>query len=78
MPNEIFHALVPVIIALFVFWLIYRIRRRVAKMMKNKIIDEFPLIAKQIEDFQKTIEYLNSRIDLIERKIDALENKIKE
>lgn len=75
MSNEIFHVLVPVIIALFIFWLLYRIKRRLAKIIKNKIIDEFPHITDQIENFQKTIEYFNSRLDLLEHKVNELEKK---
>ena len=73
MPNEMFYAVVSLVILLFVFWLFYRIKRRLARIIKNKIIDEFPYITNQIENFQKTIDYLNSRIELLERKVNALE-----
>lgn len=77
MPREMFQAVISLIIALFLFWLLYRIKNRIARLVRNKIIKDFPQITSTIEAFQQKINYLNSRLEFLECKINALENKIK-
>lgn len=78
MSNEMFHVAMAILIGLFIFWLLYRIKMRLTKLMTNKIVQELPSLLGQIENFKKTLDYLTSRTELLERRLDALENKAKE
>lgn len=75
MSREIFQFLIPVIIGLFIFWLLYRINRRIARTVRDKIIDGFPNITTQLNNFQHKIDYLYSRVEVLERKINELEKR---
>lgn len=73
MSGELYQILIPVIVALFIFWLLYRIKRRIIKIVRNKIIDDFPNITNKIDSFQQKVDYLNVRVEFLERKVNELE-----
>jgi polyhydroxyalkanoate synthesis regulator phasin len=65
-----------VLIVLFVFWLIFRIEKRVANMIRNKIFENFPNIKDQLDNFQHKLDYLTSQMEFLQRKVSALEDKM--
>jgi polyhydroxyalkanoate synthesis regulator phasin len=77
MSDYISKAIVPVIIALLIIWLIYRIRNRIRLIVKEEIYNNLPSIKETIDDFEYRINYLKSEVEALERKIKELENKIK-
>ena len=68
--------LIPVAIALFIIWLIYRIRYRTRRMISKEVYKEiykhFPTIRKEMDNFEYRIKYLNSRLADLENKINEL------
>ena len=78
MLENIPRGLIPVIIALLIIWLIYRIKNRVRLIVKNEIYKNFPSIKHAIENFEHRINYLNSQIDILERRIKELVKKAEE
>jgi len=77
MPEEIFKTIAPLIVALLIVWLIYRIKRGVRLLVKNEIYNDFPSIKNSISCFEQRINNLNAQINVLEEKINALSGKIK-
>jgi len=75
MPEDIFKALIPGVIALLIIWLIYRIKNRVKLIVRNEIYNNFPSIKHAIGNFECRIDYLKNQIEALERKIKELEIK---
>lgn len=65
--------LIPVVLFLFIFWLIYRIENRIAR---QAIYRNFPFFKDAVGNFQQKIDNLNARIELLEGKLITLERKI--
>jgi len=76
MSEAMSQILVPLSIVLLLFCFLFLIKRRVSRVIHNKIVDEFPNISTEIDNFQLKIDYLNSRIDSLERKVNELASKI--
>ena len=77
MSKEIFDVVVISIATLFLILLLYRIKRGLAKVMWNKILEDFPNIKDKLDAFQLKISYLSSKVELLENKIKELEKKLK-
>ena len=78
MPEDFDQVIIPIIICLFVIWLLYRINNRIAqKVVGNKISKDFPYLKSSAENFQHKIDYLVSRMEVLEQKINELEKKFK-
>ena len=75
MSEDIFKALVPVIIALLIIWLIYRIKNRIKILIRDEIYNNFPSIKDTIDNFEHRIDYLKTQIEILEGKIKEPENK---
>lgn len=77
MSEENFRILVPVIIALLIIWLIYRIKNSIKATIKNEIYSNFPSIKDTINNFQLRIDYLKTQVEALERRIKDLGEKTK-
>jgi hypothetical protein len=78
MPEDFDQVILPVLVCLFVIWLLYRINNRIAKKaVGNRISKDFPYLKSSAENFQHKVDYLASRLEVIEQKINELERKFK-
>jgi cell division protein FtsB len=77
MSEYISKAIIPVIIALLIIWLIYRIRNKIRLIVKDEIFNNLPSIRNTVNDFEYRINYLKAEVEVLERKINELERKIK-
>ncbi|GEM_PF-1860975 len=78
MPEDFDQVILPVIICLFVIWLLYRINNRIAKsVVGNKLSKDFPYLKSSAENFQHKVDYLASRLEVLEQKINEIERKFK-
>ncbi len=77
MPEDIFKILTPVIIALLIIWLIYRIKLQVRHMIRNEIYTNFPSIKDAIGSFERRIDYFKSQVDALERRMNEIERRTK-
>jgi hypothetical protein len=75
MSDELFRILVPVVIALLIIWLIYRIKMRIGATIRNEIYNNFPTIKNTIDNFQIRMDHLKTQIEILEGKIKDLENR---
>lgn len=76
--EDINQGILPLIVILFVIWLLYRINSRIAqKVIGNKISKDFPYLKSSAENFQHKINYLHSQVEALEQRINELEKKIK-
>ena len=82
-PDYIFNenVLIPAAIILLIIWLIYRIKRRIklaiAKAVYTEIYKHFPVIKKEMENFEYRINFLNNLTNSLERRINELESYAK-
>lgn len=77
MSQDIYKIIIPVIIALLIIWLIYRIKNKVKLAVKNEIFNNFPSIKHTIENFERRLDYLKTQAEALERKIGELKDKSK-
>lgn len=77
MSEELFKILIPGVIALLIIWLIYRIKNRIKRTIRDEIYSHFPSIKDEVDNFQRRIDYLKIQIEGIEQRIRELESKIK-
>ncbi len=77
MSEEIFKVIIPLLIALLIIWLVYRIKNGIKHIIQKEVGDNFPFIKDATNNFSHKIDYLNTRVELLERRINELENKIK-
>jgi len=77
MNEDIAKALLPVLVALFMIWLIYRIKNKVHLMIKNEIFKNFPTIRDTIGNLEFRLKYMTSQLEALEKRIKELEPKIK-
>ena len=77
MPEEYQRVIIPVIIALLLIWLIYRIKRQVKKIVSNEIYANFPSIKDTISNFELRIENLKTQGEVLEHKLQKIESKTK-
>lgn len=78
MPEDLNQGVLPIIVCLFVIWLLYRINNRIAqRVVGNKITKDFPYLKSSAENFQHKVDYLNSRVEIVEQRINELEKKVK-
>ena len=77
MSEDIAKALIPVLIALFMIWLIYRIKYKVHLMIKNEIFKNFPTIKDAIGNLEFRLKYITNQLETLEKRIKELEPKIK-
>lgn len=78
MPDDMSHTIFPLVIILFVIWLLYRINNRIANnVMGNRMSKDFPFLKASAENFQRKIDYLNSQIEVLGQRINHLESEIK-
>lgn len=75
MFEENYKILLPIIVALLIIWLIYRIKHRIRAIVKNEIFNNFPLIRDEINNFEHRLGYLNTQIELLERKLSNIKGK---
>ena len=72
-PHLVF-IIIPIVIFLFIIWLVYRIENRAAQEV---IYKNFPFFKDSVDSFHLKLEYLITRVNMLEEKIVRLENKIK-
>ncbi len=78
MPEDFDQVILPVIVCLFVLWLLYRINNRIAqRVVRNKISKDFPYLKTSAENFQHKVDYLHSRVEVLEQRINEFERKFK-
>lgn len=77
MSEDIAKALLPVLVALFMIWLIYRIKYKVHLMIKNEIFKNFPTIRDTIGNLEFRLKFIANQLESIEKRIKELEPKIK-
>jgi uncharacterized protein YoxC len=77
MPEDISKIIIPIVIALLIIWLIYRIKNRVRLTIKDEIYKNFPSIKNAIDNFEHRLDYLKTQLEVLERRIKESENKIK-
>ena len=75
MFSERFNIIVPVIIAILIMWLMYRIKRRVEVVVKSEIYRSFPSIKNVIDNFEQRINFLKTSVEELESKIAKLKNQ---
>lgn len=76
-PEEYLRIIIPVIIALLLIWLIYRIKRQVKRIVSNEIYANFPTIKDTISNFELRIENLKTQVETLEHKLQKIESKTK-
>ena len=74
MPENVYQALIPIVVILFVIWLVYRIEKRLKPMVKDEIYGNFPFFKDAIEGFGLKINYITTRIEELERRVKELES----
>ena len=72
MPEKLLGQLGPIIIALLAAWLVYRVLRKVKNIIRNKFINDFPLVKEELNTFQIKIDHLQAQVDSLEQKISDL------
>jgi cbb3-type cytochrome oxidase subunit 3 len=72
--SHLIFLIFPIVIFLFIIWLVYRIENRAAREV---IYRNFPFFKEAVDSFHIKLEYLITRVDALEDKIDRIENKIK-
>lgn len=75
MLDNVAQVLIPLVIFLFVIWLVYRIENRIAR---KTIYRNFPFFKDAVENFQQKIDNLNSRLDFLEGKIRTMQREKKD
>ncbi len=77
MPEDFNEGILPLLVILFVIWLLYRINSRIAnKVVGNRISKDFPFLKSSAENFQHKVDYLHSQMELLEQRINELEKKV--
>ena len=77
MSEDTTRLIILAVIALFVIWLIYRIKNRIKLMIRDEIYHNLPSVRDAIKNFEGRINYLNTLVEVLEKKIKELENKAK-
>lgn len=77
MSEDIAKALIPALVALFIIWLIYRIKNQVHLMIKNEIFKNFPTIKDSIGNLEYRLKFIKNELESFEKRIKDLEAKIK-
>ena len=75
MPQDLIRALVPVIIALLLLWLLYRIKRNIRLLIREEIFKDFPSVKDAIDKFDQRIGFLTAEIEALERKIAKIKER---
>ncbi len=79
MPDDLSEGILPLLVILFVIWLLHRINNRIAqKVVGNRISKDFPYLKSSAENFQHKLDYLYSQIEILEQRINGLEKKIQD
>ena len=76
-PEEYLRIVIPIIVALLLIWLIYRIKRQVKRIVSNEIYANFPSIKDTIANFQLRIDNLKTQVEVLENKLQKIESKTK-
>jgi hypothetical protein len=76
MSEDFSSALIPVVIALFIIWLIYRIKFQIKTMIKNEIFNHFPLIKDSIATLDFRLNYIKNQLESCEKKLKEIEAKL--
>lgn len=74
--EDSYRIIIPIVIALLIIWLIYRIKNRLKLIVRDEICNNFPSVQVAISNFEHRIDYLKTLVESLERKITELENKI--
>ena len=77
MPDFTNQALVPVLVLLFIIWLIHRIETRMRPIAKKAVYDNFPFLKNSVDNVEQKLKYINTRMESMEVRIAELEEKIK-
>jgi pilus assembly protein TadC len=72
--SHLIFLIIPIVIFLFIIWLVYRIENRAAKEV---IYRNFPFFKDAVDSVHLKLEYLITRVDVLEEKINRIESKIK-
>ena len=75
-PSNLSQILIPVIIFLFIVWLIHRIENRLRPMAKQAIYDNLPFLKTSAESFEQKINFLAAHLESLENRITQLEKKL--
>ena len=73
MTGNLPEILIPVVLFLFIIWLIYRVENRLAR---RAIYRNFPFFKDAVGNFQQKIDNLNARVESLEEKLIALGREI--
>ena len=76
-PEEYLRIVIPIIVALLLIWLIYRIKRQVKRIVSNEIYANFPSIKDTIANFELRIDNLKTQVEVLENKLQKIESKTK-
>ena len=76
MPQDM-KILLPIVLALFIIWLVFRMKRRIPFIVRNEVYNHFPSIKETITSFEQRIEYLKIQLEVLERKMNELEHRMK-
>ncbi len=70
MLGDMHQFILPVVLLLFIIWLVHRLERRI---VEGAIYKNFPFFKEAVNSFQQKLDYLDLRIEQIENRISNLE-----
>lgn len=62
--------ILPVILLLFIIWLVHRLERRT---IENAIYKNFPFFKEAVNSFQQKLDYFDLRLEQLENRISKIE-----
>ena len=77
LPFPIDNIIIPIIVALLIIWLVYRIQIRIKLIITREFLNNFPSIRRNVDDLESRLEYLNNRVRELEEKLKKHADKTK-
>jgi len=73
MPGNLNPFILPVILLLFIVWLVHRLERRT---VEDTIYKNFPFFKEAVNSFQQKLTYLDLRLTELDNRISKLEKNM--